>query len=187
MVRGKIIHLDAFWNRTRIVRYNSKENRRKIIKKNTHTHTRKYNIKSTFLLGGGGLSGTEVTTDLLHQPGWRRVCSNRWNSWQGEPKYLEKPAPVSLCPPQIPHGLTRARTQVEKVGSRWLTISALTHFTKLLWSTTSPPFRNDRTTDRIADSDRVIHVFKLILPFLSCGGLTQSLQTDESVKVLVKE
>jgi hypothetical protein len=32
-----------------------------------------------------------------------------------------KPAPVSLCPPQIPHDLTRAPTRAAEVGSRRLT------------------------------------------------------------------
>jgi hypothetical protein len=32
--------------------------------------------------------------------------------WQGKTEELgEKPVPVPLCPPQIPHELTRARTQ----------------------------------------------------------------------------
>jgi hypothetical protein len=30
---------------------------------------------------------------------------------------LRKPAPVPLCPPQIPHDLTRARTQAAAVGT----------------------------------------------------------------------
>jgi hypothetical protein len=31
-----------------------------------------------------------------------------------------KPAPVPLCPPQMPHGLTWARTRTTAVGNRWL-------------------------------------------------------------------
>jgi hypothetical protein len=38
-----------------------------------------------------------------------------------------KPAPVPLCPPQIPHDLTRARTRVAAVGSRRLTAHELWH------------------------------------------------------------
>jgi hypothetical protein len=45
---------------------------------------------------------------MLHesrQPQWNAVDSGKpKNSW-------EKPVPVPLCPPQIPHGLTRARTR----------------------------------------------------------------------------
>jgi hypothetical protein len=36
-----------------------------------------------------------------------------------------KPAPVPLCPPQIPYDLTWARTQAAAVGSRRLTASAM--------------------------------------------------------------
>jgi hypothetical protein len=36
-----------------------------------------------------------------------------------------KTAPVPLCPPQIPHDLTRARTRVVAVGSRRLTVWAI--------------------------------------------------------------
>jgi hypothetical protein len=46
-------------------------------------------------------------------PGWWWVWSNRWNAWQA--------VPVSLCPPQIPHGLTQARNRPAAVGSRRLT------------------------------------------------------------------
>jgi hypothetical protein len=34
---------------------------------------------------------------------------------QGKPKYSEKTCPVPLCPPQIPHGLARARTRASAV------------------------------------------------------------------------
>jgi hypothetical protein len=40
------------------------------------------------------------------------------NERQGKPKYSEKPTLVLLCPPQIPHDLTSARTRVAAVGSR---------------------------------------------------------------------
>jgi hypothetical protein len=33
------------------------------------------------------------------------------NEWQGKPKHSKKPAPVQLCPQQIPHALNRARTR----------------------------------------------------------------------------
>jgi hypothetical protein len=36
-----------------------------------------------------------------------------------------KPAPAPLCPPQIPHDLTWARTRAAAVGSRWLTAWAM--------------------------------------------------------------
>jgi hypothetical protein len=46
--------------------------------------------------------------------------------WQGKTEELrEKPVPVPLCPPQIPHGLTRARTRASTVRGQQLTTSAL--------------------------------------------------------------
>jgi hypothetical protein len=52
--------------------------------------------------------------------GWLWWWRNRWNDWQGKPKYSEKTCPVPLCPPQTPHAaLTRA--QAAAVGSQRLT------------------------------------------------------------------
>jgi hypothetical protein len=46
--------------------------------------------------------------------------------WQGKTEELwEKPVPVPLCPPQIPHGLTGARTRVFVVRGRRLTAWAI--------------------------------------------------------------
>jgi hypothetical protein len=48
-----------------------------------------------------------------------------WN-WQGKTEVLgEKPGPVPLCPPQIPHGLTRDRTRASAAGDRRLTAWAM--------------------------------------------------------------
>jgi hypothetical protein len=48
-----------------------------------------------------------------------------WN-WQGKTEVLgEKPVPVPLCPPQIPHGLTRDRTRASAVRGRRLTAWAM--------------------------------------------------------------
>jgi hypothetical protein len=48
-----------------------------------------------------------------------------WN-WQGKTKELrEKPVPVPLCPPQIPHGLTQDWTQASAVGGQRLTAWAI--------------------------------------------------------------
>jgi hypothetical protein len=42
--------------------------------------------------------------------------------WQGKTEELgEKPVPVPLCPPQIPHGLTRALTRASAVRGQRLT------------------------------------------------------------------
>jgi hypothetical protein len=47
----------------------------------------------------------------------------QWN-WQWKPEVLgEKPVPVPLCPPQVPHGLIRDRTQAFAVRGRRLTYS----------------------------------------------------------------
>jgi hypothetical protein len=40
---------------------------------------------------------------------------------RGKPKNLGKPLPVPLCPPQIPHGLSRQWTRVAAVRGRRLT------------------------------------------------------------------
>jgi hypothetical protein len=48
-----------------------------------------------------------------------------WN-WQGKIIVLWKnPVPVPLCPPQIPHGLTRDGTRASTVGGRRLTAWAM--------------------------------------------------------------
>jgi hypothetical protein len=46
--------------------------------------------------------------------GAMRIGRGNLSTWK-------KPAPVSLCPPQIPHDLTWARTRASAVGSRRLT------------------------------------------------------------------
>jgi hypothetical protein len=49
------------------------------------------------------------------------VVPVEWN-WQWKTEVLgEKPVPVLLCPPQIPHGLTRDRTRASAVRGRLLT------------------------------------------------------------------
>jgi hypothetical protein len=56
-------------------------------------------------------------------PRWYEFGERRWNDiLTGETEELgEKPVPVPLCPPQIPHGLTRARTRASAVRGRRLT------------------------------------------------------------------
>jgi hypothetical protein len=52
--------------------------------------------------------------------------SSRWDeNWQGKPKYLRKPAPAPLCPPQIPYDLTWFRTRAATMGSQRLTAWAM--------------------------------------------------------------
>jgi hypothetical protein len=56
-----------------------------------------------------------------------RVMEHRWNEIdRGKPKYSgKKPVTVPLCPPQIPHGLTRDRTRASAVTGRRLTAWAM--------------------------------------------------------------
>jgi hypothetical protein len=58
--------------------------------------------------------GTAATTGLLYQPqmiddGDCRAIDGM-KIGRGNRSTRRKPTPVSLCPPQIPHHLTRART-----------------------------------------------------------------------------
>jgi hypothetical protein len=50
--------------------------------------------------------------------GGMKICRGNHSTWR-------KPAPVPLCLPQIPHGLTWAQTQTTMVGSQWLTAWAM--------------------------------------------------------------
>jgi hypothetical protein len=89
-----------------------------------------------FLLKGSPADATDVP-----QP-WGLLCNTvmkkcflvfpsngapvEWN-WQGNTEVLGgKPVPVPLCPPQIPHGLTRYRTRAFAVRGRPLTAWAMT-------------------------------------------------------------
>jgi hypothetical protein len=78
-------------------------------------------------LGGVRLSplGTSATVGLLYQP--RMIDDDyeavgRMRIGRGNRSTRRKPAPVSLCPPQIPHDLTWDRTRAAAVGSRRLTV-----------------------------------------------------------------
>jgi hypothetical protein len=72
-------------------------------------------------------------TVLLYQP---RITEDecgavsRMRIGRGNWSTRRKPAPVPLCPPQIPHDLTWARTRPAVVGSWWLTAWAIktSHF-----------------------------------------------------------
>jgi hypothetical protein len=77
-------------------------------------------------LGGVRLSplGTSATVGLLYQP---RIINDDYRAvggmkiGRGNRSTRRKPAPVPLCPPQIPHDLTRDRTRAGAVGSQRLT------------------------------------------------------------------
>jgi hypothetical protein len=78
-------------------------------------------------LGGVRLSppGTPATVGLLYQP--RMIDDDDYGAvggmtiGRGNRGTWTKPAPVPLCPPQIPHDLTWDRTRAATVGSQQLT------------------------------------------------------------------
>jgi hypothetical protein len=70
-------------------------------------------------------SGTAATNDLSYQP---QMIDDGDFGAIGEMKFgrenrstRREPAPEPLCPPQIPHDQTRARTRAAVVGSQRLT------------------------------------------------------------------
>jgi hypothetical protein len=83
------------------------------------------------ILSGVRLSplGTAVTTGLLYQH--QRIDYDDCGAiggmkiGSGNLSIRRKPAPVPLCPPQIPHDLTRARTRTAAMGIRWVTAWAM--------------------------------------------------------------
>jgi hypothetical protein len=69
--------------------------------------------------------GTAATTGLLYQPqmidGGDCGEIGGIKIGRGNRSTRRKPAPATLCPPQIPHDQTRARTRAAAVGSQRLT------------------------------------------------------------------
>jgi hypothetical protein len=84
-----------------------------------------------FFLGGVGLSplGTAATSGLLYKPQMidEDDCGaiSGMKIGKGIRSTRRKPAPAPLCPPQIPHDQTRARTRADAVGSQRLTACAM--------------------------------------------------------------
>jgi hypothetical protein len=80
--------------------------------------------------GGGGSSTqawmrTYVSILRIPQMIWVWRATVEWY-WQGKTEELgDKPVPVPLCPPQIPHWLIRARTRASAVRGRRLTTWAM--------------------------------------------------------------
>jgi hypothetical protein len=77
--------------------------------------------------GGSDPSVDAYLRYILHIPQmiWVWRATVEWY-WQGKAEELgEKPVPVSLCPPQIPHGLTRERTRTSAERGRRLTTWAM--------------------------------------------------------------
>jgi hypothetical protein len=78
-----------------------------------------------FLSGEGPRSrryGRTAALRLLVQPCHEDDDDDFPSNGQGKTEVLgEKPVPVALCSPQIPHGLTQDRTRASAVGGRRLT------------------------------------------------------------------
>jgi hypothetical protein len=79
-----------------------------------------------FILWGGTKSlGTAATSGLLYKPQMidegDRGATGGMKIGRGNRSTRRKPAPAPLCPPQIPHDQTRARTRAAAVGSQRLT------------------------------------------------------------------
>jgi hypothetical protein len=96
-----------------------------------HVRQLHQNIKILLILGGVRLSplGTAATIGLLYQP---QIINDGdcgavagIKIGRGNRSTRSKPVPVSLCPPQISHDLTRARTRAAAVGSQRLTAWAM--------------------------------------------------------------
>jgi hypothetical protein len=87
----------------------------------------KHNFFFLVSLGGVRLSplGTSATVGLLYQP--RMINDDDYGAvggmriGRGNRSTGRKPAPVPLCPPQIPHDLTWDRTRATAVESQRLT------------------------------------------------------------------
>jgi hypothetical protein len=78
-------------------------------------------LKST---GWDYVSELQIRKGLLFIP--QNMVSHGVRILTGEKEeFGEKPAPVPLCPPQIPHGVIGARTRASEVRSRRLTAWAM--------------------------------------------------------------
>jgi hypothetical protein len=75
--------------------------------------------------GGTKSLGTAATSGLLYKPQMIHEddCGaiGGMKIGRGNRSTRRKPAPAPLCPPQIPHDQTRARTRAFAVGSQRLT------------------------------------------------------------------
>jgi hypothetical protein len=79
--------------------------------------------------GSGCPLGTAATSGLLYKP--QKIDEGDCGEIGGmkigrvNRSTRRKPAPAPLCPPQIPHNQTRARTRAAAVGSQRLNASAM--------------------------------------------------------------
>jgi hypothetical protein len=78
--------------------------------------------------------------------------------WQVKTEVLgEKPVPVSLCPPQIPHGLNRDRTRASEVGGRRLTAWAMARPKCVCITLLIPPLSADNRLASIFHAESVTY------------------------------
>jgi hypothetical protein len=94
---------------------------------------------------------------------------------RGDRSIRRKPATVSLCPPQIPHDLTRVRTRVAAVGSRILTACVMARPipTLYLFKLRLEAFRSKIFYILLmspAGSTCIIHAIKIDLPTVILFG-----------------
>jgi hypothetical protein len=101
---------------------------------------------------------------LLYQP-W--MIDEYWalgGMWigKGNPKILRKRASVSLCPPVIPHDLTRDRTRADEVGSRRLIAWAVARPTLYLTFTVRRIFASPELHSGLHVSVKYKHVSSIL-------------------------
>jgi hypothetical protein len=112
-----------------------------------------------FIIGGVGLS---PFWPIVQAPDdrWGWLWSNWWNEdWQGKPKYSDKTCPAPLCPPQIPHDQTRARTPGHRGGKP--ATNRLSYGAAQAYALTVPS--RDKWCDKVTD-----WIIQLFIYFLSC-------------------
>jgi hypothetical protein len=105
-----------------------------------HFSTMKFLIQGFFLVKGPAADVTDAPQpwDLLCNPMRKMIsiffvfsCNGATVEWQWQEKtetLWEKPLPVPLCQPQIPHGLTRNRTLASAVKGRLLNAWVVGHW-----------------------------------------------------------
>jgi hypothetical protein len=95
-----------------------------------------FNFYFSWIRGGSSTQAWMPTyVSILRVPQmiwvWRATVEWYWQGKTEEPG--EKPVPVPLCPPQMPHGLTQARTRASAVRGRLLTTWAMARPTILTY------------------------------------------------------
>jgi hypothetical protein len=116
--------------------------------KSTMTHLHSLTVILLFVLfmsmGWDYISKQRPSEPIVHPQITCEYGEPRWNDTdRGTDELCGKPVPVPQCPPQIPHGLTRARTLTSAVRgpvtNRLSHGTANTHFNIILQSTPRSP------------------------------------------------